>query len=198
MNAQTKKHRIAQLVASGLKAADVKLVVGVSEGYMRRLQEDEEFLALMKGYAAPDSEEAEANPSATLSTKESEHERLADRYTILEAKVVNQLIANCAMADTKELTSLLGTISKHRGPSGPPASLTHGVQTNIQINLTLPQSALGADSMQLSRTNEVIAVQGNSLAAMDTHGAQALLEKARAQRATFAPKPSAMEVFDDL
>jgi hypothetical protein len=77
--------------------------------------------------------------------------------------------------------------------------LAHGTQTNVHITLTLPQSALGADSMQLSRTNEVIAVQGNSLAAMDTHGAQALLERARAQRTTkFVHQPTAEEVFDDL
>lgn len=198
MNAQTnKKQRIAQMLASGLSAADVKRVVGVSEGYMKRLREDEEFKKFLTAYAAPDSDEAAEVEGAADSSREAEEARLEDRYTVLEAKVVDQLIANAAMADTKELTNLLATISKTRGRQQqalPNGGLT--VNGNAQINLTLPTNALGADALQLSRSNEVIAVQGRSLVAMDTHGAQQLLEKARKERTQ--SNQHAEEVYHDL
>lgn len=198
MNAQTnKKQRIAQMLASGLSAADVKRVVGVSEGYMKRLREDEEFKRFLTAYAAPDSDEAAEVEGAADSSREAEEARLEDRYTVLEAKVVDQLIANAAMADTKELTSLLATISKTRGrhqQALPNGGLT--VNGNAQINLTLPTNALGADALQLSRSNEVIAVQGRSLVAMDTHGAQQLLEQARKERAQ--SNQATEEVYHDL
>lgn len=196
MDAQTKKQRIAQLLASGLSAADVKLVVGVSEGYMKRLKEDEEFNAYLRAYAAPDSEEAQELVEAQDASKESETERLADRYTVLEAKVVNQLIANASLAETKELVNILGVISKQRGHQQGP-SVNIGVAGNAQITLSLPTNALGADALQLSSSNEVVAVQGRSLVAMDTQGASALLEKARKERAAPAHSP-VPEVYDDL
>ena len=196
MDAQTKKQRIAQLLASGLSAADVKLVVGVSEGYMKRLKEDEEFNAYLRAYAAPDSEEAQELVEAQDASKESETERLADRCTVLEAKVVNQLIANAALAETKELVTILGVISKQRGNQQGP-SVNIGVAGNAQITLSLPTNALGADALQLSSNNEVVAVQGRSLVAMDTQGASALLEKARKERAAPAHSP-VPEVYDDL
>lgn len=196
MDAQTKKQRIAQLLSSGLSAADVKLVVGVSEGYMKRLKEDEEFNAYLRAYAAPDSPEAQELTEAQDASKESETERLADRYTVLEAKVVNQLIANAALAETKELVNILSVISKQRGNQQGP-SVNIGVAGNAQITLSLPTNALGADALQLSPSNEVVAVQGRSLVAMDTQGASALLEKARKERAAPAHSP-APEVYDDL
>lgn len=200
MNAQSnKKQRIAQLLASGLEAKDVKLVVGVSDGYLKRLREDEEFNAYLKAYAAPDSAEAECVEGAQDSSREAEEARLEDRYNVLETKVVNQLIANAALADTKELTSLLGTISKTRGKQQQ-AQPNNGliVNGNAQINLTLPKSALGADALQLSSNNEVIAVQGQSLVALDTHGAQELLEQARKERSRTPNVTSPQEVYNDL
>jgi len=183
MNAQSKKQRIAQLLASGCSAGDVKLVVGVSEGYLKRLREDEEFNNMLRAYAAPDSEQASELEGATDASKESEQDRLSDRYAVLENKVVDQLIANAAMADTKELTNLLGVISKQRSNQQPPASVNIGVQGNATVSLTVPTSALGQDALQLSSNNEVVAVQGQSLTAMDTQGAQELLENARKERA---------------
>lgn len=198
MNAQTKKQRIAQLLASGLSANDVKLVVGVSSGYLNRLHEDEEFKAMLTGYAAPDSDESEFVEGARDAGKEAEEERLADRYSVLETKVVNQLIHNAALADTKELTSLLATISKHRGAQQPQPSMNIGVNGNVQISLTLPTNALGNDALQLSPTNEVVAVQGRSLVAMDTQGAANLLEKARRERAAPIQRQHTEEVYHDL
>lgn len=198
MNAQSKKQRIAQLLASGLTANDVKLVVGVSTGYLNRLHEDEEFKEMLKAYSAPDSDAAEFVEGAIDSSREAEEERLADRYSVLETKVVNQLIANANMADTKELTSLLATISKHRGSQQQGPSLQVTGNGNVQINLTLPTNALGNDALQLSPTNEVIAVQGRSLVAMDTQGAQSLLEEARRERAAPIQPRSTEEVYHDL
>jgi len=198
MNAQqSKKQRIAQLLSSGVGAADVKLVVGVSEGYMKRLHDDEEFKAMLQAYSAPDSDAAEFVEGATDSTPESEEKRLSDRYAVLESKVVNQLISNVALADTKELTSLLGAISKQRAKEQPAPSFNIGVAGNAHISLTLPTSALGRDALQLSSTNEVVAVQGRSLVAMDTQGAQELLEKARKERAAPVPQRTE-EVYHDL
>lgn len=198
MNAQTKKQRIAQLLASGLTANDVRLVVGVSTGYLNRLQEDDEFKAMLTAYAAPDSDESEFVEGARDAGRAAEEERLADRYTVLETKVVNQLIANANMADTRELTSLLATISKHRGVQQPAPSLNVSGNGNVQINLTLPTNALGKDALQLSSNNEVIAVEGRSLVAMDTQGAQALLEKARKERSAPTQQRSTEEVYHDL
>lgn len=199
MNAQSnKKQRIAQLLASGLEAKDVKLVVGVSDGYLKRLKDDEEFNAYLKAYAAPDSTEAECVEGAADSSRKAEEERLEDRYTVLESKVVNQLIANAALADTKELTGLLATISKTRGrqQAHPDGGIT--VSGNAQINLTLPRNALGADALQLSSNNEVIAVQGQSLVAMDTQGAQEMLENARKERSRAPIAQRTEEVYHDL
>lgn len=198
MNAQSKKQRIAQLLSSGLTANDVRLVVGVSTGYLTRLQDDEEFKEMLSGYAAPDSDAAEFVEGALDAGKEAEEDRLADRYTVLETKVVNQLIANASMADTRELTSLLATITKHRGAQHQGPSLHVASNGNVQINLTLPTNALGNDALQLSSNNEVVAVQGRSLVGMDTQGAQQLLERARKERSAPIQQRYTEEVYYDL
>lgn len=190
MNAQTKKQRIAQLLASGVKVGDAKLIVGVSEGYMTRLKEDEEFKALLKAYAAPDSEEAQEVEGATDASKEAEAERLADRYAVLESSVVNNLIAKAALADTKELVSVLSAINKQKAAASPAPQFNIGINGAAQITLSVPQSALGRDAMQLSSNNEVVAVQGQSLVSMDTQGAQDLLEKARKEKQPTAARES--------
>ena len=191
-----KKQRIAQLLASGIKAEDVKLIVGVSEGYMTRLKEDQEFKHLLTAYAVPDSEEAQQLPEAGLTSQATEADRLADRYAVLESRVVNNLIDKVALADTNELTRLLAAIQKSRPTQAPaPTVVANG---NVQINLTLPHHALGRDAIQLSSDNQVVAVQGQNLTALDMEATSSLIEQARKKRHTAIRNPEPHLVEESL
>lgn len=177
----SKKQRIAQLLASGIKAEDVKLIVGVSEGYMARLKDDAEFKQWLTAYAVPDSEAAaELDPTAAQTSKASEADRLADRYAVLESRVVNNLIDKVVLADTNELTRLLASLQKSRPMQAPTTNIV--ASGNLQISLTLPHHALGRDAIQLTSDNQVIAVEGQQLAALDMQATGSLIEQARRTR----------------
>lgn len=188
----TKLQRIAQLLASGIKAEDVKLIVGVSNGYMERLKDDAEFKKWLTAYAVPDSEDAaELNPALGQTDKATEAERLADRYSVLEARVVNNLIDKAVLADTKELTALLSAIQKSKPMQATIPTVV--AQGNVQINLTLPTHALGRDAIQLTSDNQVVAVQGQHLAALDMEATSKLIEDARKKRTIKNPEPQIVE-----
>ena len=188
----SKKQRIAQLLASGIKAEDVKLIVGVSEGYMARLKDDEEFKQWLTAYAVPDSDAAAAlDPTVAQTSKASEADRLADRYAVLESRVVNNLIDKVVLADTNELTRLLAAIQKSRPMQAPSVNIASS--GNMQINLTLPHHALGRDAIQLTTDNQVVAVQGQHLAALDMEATGSLIEQARRKRTLVNHDPQLVE-----
>lgn len=176
--------RVAELVATGFSAGAIAAQLGVTEEYVELTSHTEEFGDLLKEYIG------EAHKRLSPEMQESEEVARENRLNALESLVQSKLLSHISsgLADTKEMMSVLKTIMDYR-KGAPRINIQNNTTTNIDarqqmVKLELPKAALpDVPSVQVSGTNEIMSVNGESMAGLASKDVQALIEEKRAIRA---------------
>lgn len=149
------KDRIASLLGSGLAPQLVATATGCSPSYISQLLQDETFVADVATLRVKDIE--------TLQKRDGKWDGLEDNLLLQLEKLVPH------MFKPRDVLSALQVVNSAKRRA---AELTKGSNINQQINihntvvLELPQKTIA--SYELSKTNEVISVEGKTLAPMPT------------------------------
>lgn len=200
----TKKERAAQLAAQGHSSNSIVEMLGVSKVWIDRMigssasdaTPDAEFVAYLHAYRGDTLTEEDLeyidpeDPRWSKTSEGTEVAALQDKYRSLEHKVLNKLHDAVAMAlDAKELNTIINTIANRQAAIAKSVPL---VQINQQFNtgnthvqtvqLSLPEHALGKDALQLSSSNEVMAIEGRSLSSLTAHETSAIIEAKRKEK----------------
>lgn len=171
------KERIRNLLASGMKPADVASTVGCSPGYVSQLWKDEEFKKSVEALAVADAGE------------KSEEEHLDKRYQNLEHKIINNIESELGNAELPALTRALEVVAKRqneRRKEKLPVTPTTQQIANIHVtNISLPAHALArpAPIVQVNEQNEIIAIDNKPLSPMSSDGVKNIFQQIRERNA---------------
>lgn len=151
--------RIIKLLASGLKAAQVATIVGISPARLSQLTKEEDFQLKL------------ADKVAELSTKDMEEVSLTAKYHAAEVALVTQVLEMAPMAELKDVVGALRVVAERqdkRKLTTNPVPLGGGVILNQVIQLAIPNHAI--PELSLTQNREVIAIGDKQLAPMSSEG----------------------------
>ena len=154
----TQLHRIASLLASGLNAAQVSSIVGVSPSRISQVKSSPEFDIIYKEYQNAEEE------------KNVEEVATSAKYLAAEHALINQVLALAPSAELRDVTAALRVVSDRQERAAARKNPIHAstiVHNNI-ISLTLPAHAL--PELTISPSNEVLAIASQNLAPLTSEG----------------------------
>lgn len=161
--------RLINLLASGLPAAQVASILGVSPGRISQILSQEEVQAKIK---AKELELAEGDI---------EKAALDGKYHAAEHALIDQVTNMAPIAELRDVTAALRVIAERqdrqkilRNPV--PVGGQGGMILNQVIQLTLPQHAL--PEITLSKEKEIISIGERNLAPMTSTGVINLFKQA--------------------
>lgn len=151
--------RIINLLATGLKPAQVATIVGISPARLSQLAQDESFkLAL-------------ASKTEELAKTDIEEVSLNAKYHAAEVALVNQVLEMAPLAELRDVVGALKVVGERQDKRKlvtNPVPVGDRVILNQVIQLNLPQHA--TPELSLSQNREVIALGDKQLTPMSSEG----------------------------
>lgn len=149
------KNRILNYLANGLKPAEVATIVGCTPAYISQLLATDDFKTELQARLSDQPEDAG-------------EVRLDVRYEGLEHKLLTAMETSLVDAELPAITRALEVISKRQMQSKQIKNPGLGVTQVTMVSLTLPAHAVHskAPTVQLNSQQEVISIEGMSLAPM--------------------------------
>lgn len=163
------KERISTLLASGLKAAQVATVVGVSPSRISQLLQEDEFKLLL------DSKMAEQDKTDV------EEVAITAKYHAAEHLLLDQITQLAPVSELRDVVGALKVVADRQDKAKtrlnpiPVAGTT--IHQNI-VQLTLPSQAL--PEIHISGSREVVGIGDNNLAPLSSQGVTSLFASRRA------------------
>ena len=169
----SKLDRIANLLASGMKAALVSKIVGVTPSYISQLLADEDFKAAL--------DELKATKLETNATEEEEDKTLKDKMMAAEHKIVDHIVDRLDMMGDGHVIAALRTIGdrhdsmrKHNLLTKSTNLIGNGQTATVRmVELTLPACAV--PELMLGKNNEIIRIGGRDIAPMPINALQNII-----------------------
>lgn len=162
--------RIATLMASGLPAAKISAVVGLSPSRIAQINATEDFKLLLQ-------EKMEEH-----SKKDIEEEIISAKYLSAEHILVDQLVQMAPAAEFRDVASALRIVAERQDKALTRKNPVHAgvvVHQNI-VQLNLPTHAL--PEVVISKENEVIDVNGKNMAPLTSQGVESLFAQMKENR----------------
>lgn len=158
--------RIASLIASGLKASQVATIVGCNPSRISQILTQEDFKLLL----APKLAEAEENFSESVA--------LDAKYLNVEHLLLNAVADRMASAELKDITAALRAVAEAKYRKATVTNPTQGGTIHIQniVQLSLPSHAIQTPVIDISATNEVTAINEQTLAPLSSQGVENLFK----------------------
>lgn len=157
--------RIINLLASGLKPAQVATIVGCSPARLSQLAQEEDFkLAL-------------AAKTEELSKSDIEEISLNAKYHAAEVALINQVLNIAPMSELRDATAALRVIGERQDKRKlivNPVPVGDRVILNQVIQLNLPNHA--TPELFLSSSKEVLAINDKQLTPMSSEGVTSLFK----------------------
>lgn len=160
------RNRILNYLASGIKAAQVATIVGVSPGYISQLLKEESF-----------KEELEA--LVLTKPADAEETDLDNKYVSLEHSILRGIEEAIPGAELPALARILDSVTKRQDmrfqrkfPSNP----LGGAGVNVQVvQISLPAHSIPREPVvELNSQGEILAIDNKSLAPMTAESVKAL------------------------
>ena len=150
--------RIASLLSSGLKPAQIATIIGISPGRISQITSTEEFSLKLQALQAEQKE------------VDIEEQAISAKYCAAEHALINQVMEMAPVSELRDVTAALRVVAERQEKMKSRTSiLPH--QSTQQINIvsiTLPSHALAIPSIQQNSQKEVIAIDGNTLAPLSS------------------------------
>jgi len=167
--AKVMKERIRNLLASGIKPAEISSIVGCSPSYISQLLKDEDFKKEVEALIIQNAQE------------KTEEEHLDTRYQNLEHKILTNIENSLPEAELPHLTRALEVIAKRQIER---TKIKNPIPTAPLVNITvaqiaLPQHVLEAPkpAIAVNEKNEIIAIDAKSLAPMSSEGVRNIFKQ---------------------
>lgn len=164
------RDRVATLLASGLKAAQVATIVGVSPARISQLLKEEDFMLLLD--------------SKTAEQKKTDVEELAitAKYHAAEHLLLDQITQLAPVAELRDVVGALKVVADRQDKAKQrlnPVPVQGAVIHQNIVQLQLPMQAL--PEIHIGGNNEVVGIGGNNLAPLSSQGVTKLFEQRRQQ-----------------
>lgn len=159
--------RIASLLASGLKPAQVATIIGVSPSRISQISSQEDFSLLL------------SSKLALMEKEDIEEKTLTAKYLAAEHALINQVMEMAPIAELRDVTAALRVISERQEKMKArilPPSLTNPL-TAVTVNISLPSHALQAPLVQKTLQNEIIAIGNETIAPLNAGAVISLFAK---------------------
>jgi len=182
--------RIATLMSSGLRAAQISSIVGISPARISQIATTEEFKLIL------------ADKKVDAEKQDAEDMAIAAKYLSAEHLLINQILDMAPSAELRDVTNALKVVSERQLLRNKAASMNGtATTTNIVaqqiVQISLPIHAL--PEYYISQEREVISIDNQNLAPLSSTGVTSLFENMRAKAAENAPqlveRPSLSEVL---
>lgn len=158
-------NRIATLLASGLKAAQVASIVGVSPPRISQISQEESFQLLLK-------EKLE-----DASKKDIEEAAITAKYLTAEHLLIDQMMQMAPSAELRDVTAALRVVAERQEKALTRKNPIHAstvVHQNI-VQLQLPTHAL--PEIAISKDNEVLQINHTNMAPLTSQGVKNLFSQ---------------------
>ena len=165
----TQMHRIAALHASGLNAAQISSIVGVSPSRISQIVATDDYKSLL----AVKREETE---------KENlEETAISAKYLSAEHALIDQVLSMAPSSELRDVTAALRVVAERQEKAANRKAPIHAatVTNNQIIQLVLPSHAL--PELSISKTNEITAIAQQSIAPLTSGGVTALFSSMRSK-----------------
>ena len=165
------KNRILNYLANGLKPAEVATIVGCTPAYISQLLSAEDFKSELQARLADQPEDAG-------------EVRLDVRYEGLEHKLLSAMETSLVDAELPAITRALEVISKRQMASKQIKNPGLAGAQITMVSLTLPAHSVHqkAPVVQLNSQQEVISIEGMSLAPMASSSVKDLFSTLSARK----------------
>lgn len=157
--------RIINLLATGLKPAQVATIVGISPARLSQLAQDEDFNLKL------------AAKTEELSKTDIEEVSLNAKYHAAEVALVSQVLQMAPAADLRDITAALRVVGERQDKRKlvtNPVPVGDRVILNQVIQLNLPNHA--TPELFLSSSREVLAINEKQLTPMSSEGVTSLFK----------------------
>lgn len=157
--------RIATLLASGLPAASVSSIVGISPARISQLQKESAFLELL------------AAKQAESLAKDQEELSLSAKYLEAEHVLLKQVVEMAPVSELRDVTAALRVVAERqeKAKSRMNPVVQGQVTLNQTVQLLLPSHA--TPELQFSAQREVIAIENRNLAPLPSAGVLSLFKQ---------------------
>lgn len=174
------KERAAAYLGSGCTVSQVANIMGCSPGYIVQLNGDKEFQEMV--------EKARAKNDGSL---EAEQESIQGKYTGLEHQLIKAIGEALPNAELPALTRALEVVATRqekaavrRLPAGHPTNGVRGTGNTVVVQLMLPGHAIPQQpTVEYNQKNEVVAIDGKSMAPMSSGAVEKMFKAKRAEEA---------------
>ena len=150
--------RVADLLASGLKPAQVATIIGVTPARISQLLSEEDFKLIL------------ASKVAIIEAKDIEEISLSAKYSAAEHALVNQVMELAPTAELRDVTSALRVVAERqeRMKSRLTPATAGNMINNTIIALSLPSHALALPVMDITKQGEIISIGDRALAPLSS------------------------------
>lgn len=170
--------RIASLLASGLKPAQVATIIGVTPARISQLVSEESFQLLL------------ADKRVEFEKEDMEELTLSTKYAATEHLLINQIMEKAPSAELRDITAALRTISERQDRAKQrliPPNNNNGNNNNgnslTVISISLPNHAVPSTPViNISKQGEVIAIGEQTLAPLASTAVTNLFSKMRGEQ----------------
>lgn len=190
------KERAASYLASGCSQGQVASIMGCSPGYIVSLLKEEGFQKLVEQKKAQND-----------GSEEKEQESIQSKYTGLEHQLIKAMGDALGNAELPAITRALEVVATRqekaavrRLPAGHPAN-GQRVGNTVVVQLMLPGHAIPQQPVvEYNGKNEVVAIDGKSMAPMSSNAVEKLFKARRAEEAVvkLTEKKSLDEVLKEI
>lgn len=162
------KNRILNYLSNGVKPADVATIVGCTPAYISQLLSQDDFKEELHAKLSDQKEDA---GETQLDTK----------YETMEHKLLKAMEVSLVDAELPAITRALEVVAKRqelaKSRKNPIPLSSNGVSITM-VSLTLPSQAMRqhAPAVTLNSQQEVIAIEGQSLASMASESVKTMFQ----------------------
>ena len=170
--------RIAILLASGLKAAQVSTIVGISPSRISQLLQEEDFKNLLMLKEADNNE------------KDIEETAITAKYHAAEHLLLDQITALAPISELRDVVGALKVVAdrqdKAKTRTNPNPVGGTVIHQNI-VNLQLPAQALPPKTIHMAGSREVVGIGDLELSPMGSQGVTNLFTSLRSEAERHIP-----------
>lgn len=150
--------RIATLLSTGLLPSQVATIVGLSPGRISQIMKEPSFELLL------------AEKQASVSEKDIEEESISAKYSAAEHALIKQVMEMAPVSELRDVTAALRVVGDRQEKMKLRLTPQTAQQTqNLTIvSITLPNHVLTAPKIQQNSQREIIALDGQTLAPLNS------------------------------
>lgn len=159
--------RVADLLASGLKPAQVATIVGVTPARISQLLSEDSFKLLL------------SEKTAIIEAKDVEEITLSAKYTAAEHALVNQVMEMAPASELRDVTAALRVVAERQDRMRTrllPVQNPNVARETIVV-LALPSQAIALPVMDITNKGEVISIGERALAPLSSTAVTNLFSK---------------------